>query len=63
MASGMRVDELARVAISFPTYAEILIRVGALAAHQLNLPLSWQAHQAEGGIRTAQRVGSADDKP
>jgi len=63
MASGVRVDELARVAISFPTYAEILIRVAALAAHQLNLPLSWQAHQAEGGIRTAQTGGSADDNP
>lgn len=49
MASGMQVDELARVAVSFPTYAEILIRAAVLAAYQLNLPLSWQAHHAESG--------------
>jgi pyruvate/2-oxoglutarate dehydrogenase complex dihydrolipoamide dehydrogenase (E3) component len=47
MAAGMRVDELARVAISFPTYAEILVRAAVLAAGQLDLPLTWQAHQAE----------------
>jgi pyruvate/2-oxoglutarate dehydrogenase complex dihydrolipoamide dehydrogenase (E3) component len=47
MAAGMRVDELARVALSFPTYAGILSRVAASAAHQLNLTLGWQAHQAE----------------
>jgi pyruvate/2-oxoglutarate dehydrogenase complex dihydrolipoamide dehydrogenase (E3) component len=47
MAAGMRVDELARVSLSFPTYAGILSRVAASAAHQLNLTLGWQAHQAE----------------
>ena len=43
MAAGMRVDELARVSLSFPTYAGILSRVAASAAHQLNLTLGWQA--------------------
>jgi len=46
MAAGMRVDELARVSLSFPTYAGILSRVAASAGHQLNLTLGWQAHQA-----------------
>jgi pyruvate/2-oxoglutarate dehydrogenase complex dihydrolipoamide dehydrogenase (E3) component len=46
-AAEMLVDELARVSHSFPTYAGILSRVSASAAHQLNLTLGWQAHQAE----------------
>lgn len=46
MAAGMRVDELARVVLSFPTYAGILSRVAVSAAHQLNMTLGWQAHQA-----------------
>ena len=36
MAGGMRVDELARVPLSFPTYAGILGRAAAIAAHRLN---------------------------
>src|SRR5436309_1950342 len=47
MAAGMRMDELARVALSFPTYAGILSRAAASAAHQLNLTCGWQEHQAE----------------
>jgi dihydrolipoamide dehydrogenase len=47
MAAGMRVDELARIPLSFPTYAGILSLVAASAAHQLGLTLGWQAHQAE----------------
>jgi pyruvate/2-oxoglutarate dehydrogenase complex dihydrolipoamide dehydrogenase (E3) component len=47
MAAGMRVDDLARVPLSFPTYTGILGRVAASAARQLNLHVSWQAHQAE----------------
>ena len=46
MTAGMRVDELARVPLSFPTYAGILSRVAVSAAHQLNLTLGWRAHQA-----------------
>jgi dihydrolipoamide dehydrogenase len=47
IAAGMRVDELAQVPLSFPTYAGILGRVAASATRQLNLKASWQAHQAE----------------
>jgi dihydrolipoamide dehydrogenase len=47
MAARMRVDELARVALSFPTYAGILSRAAVSAAHQLNLILGWHVQQAE----------------
>jgi pyruvate/2-oxoglutarate dehydrogenase complex dihydrolipoamide dehydrogenase (E3) component len=47
MAAGMWVDDLAQVPLSFPTYTGILGRVAASAARQLNLNVSWQAHQAE----------------
>ena len=42
IAGGMRVDDLARIPLSFPTYAGVL----ALAARQLGLELSWQGHPA-----------------
>jgi dihydrolipoamide dehydrogenase len=54
IASGMRVDELARVPLSFPTYAGILGRVAASAARQLNLHVNWNAHQAEGHLCRAE---------
>lgn len=44
-AAGMRVDDLARVPLSFPTYAGILGRVSASAARQLNLKANWRAEQ------------------
>jgi len=47
IAAGMRVDDLAQVPLSFPTYAAILGRVAANAARQLNLKVTWQANQAE----------------
>ena len=47
IAAGMRVDELAHVPLSFPTYAGILGRVAASVTRQLNLQMSWQGHQAE----------------
>lgn len=47
IAAGMRVDDLARVSLSFPTYAGILGRAAYRAAQQLNLEVSWQAHQME----------------
>jgi dihydrolipoamide dehydrogenase len=46
IAAGMRVDDLARIPLSFPTYAGILARVAASAARELNLKVNWQAHQA-----------------
>jgi len=47
IAAKMRVDELAHIPLSFPTYAGILARVAASAARELNLKVDWQAHQAE----------------
>ena len=47
IASGMRVDELAQVPLSFPTYAGILGRVAASATRELNLKVSWRASQVE----------------
>ena len=48
IASGMRVDELARVPLSFPTYAGILGRVAASVTRELNLKVDWQANPMEG---------------
>ena len=45
MAGGMRVEALARVPLSFPTYAGILGRVAANAAHQLHLSVDWREHE------------------
>ena len=47
IAAKMRVDDLAHIPLSFPTYAGILARVAASAARELNLKESWQAHQTE----------------
>jgi pyruvate/2-oxoglutarate dehydrogenase complex dihydrolipoamide dehydrogenase (E3) component len=47
IAAGMRVDELAHVPLSFPTYAGILGRAAASATRKLNLKLAWQANQTE----------------
>jgi pyruvate/2-oxoglutarate dehydrogenase complex dihydrolipoamide dehydrogenase (E3) component len=43
IAAGMRVDDLAQIPLSFPTYAGILARVGASAARKLNRKEKWQA--------------------
>ena len=45
IASGMRVDDLARVPLSFPTYAGILGRVAAKATRELNLKIDWLANE------------------
>jgi dihydrolipoamide dehydrogenase len=47
MAGRMRVDDLAQVPLSFPTYAGVLGRVAAQATHRLNLHLDWQAAELE----------------
>lgn len=46
MSAWMRVDDLARVPLSYPTDAGTLARLAEAAAPQLdlNLNLSWQAH-------------------
>src|SRR6476620_2487758 len=43
VAAGMRVDDLAQIPLSFPTYAGILTRVAASAARKLNLKGNWEA--------------------
>ena len=47
IAAGMRVDDLAQIPLAYPTYAGILVRAAVSAARQLNLNVSWQAHQGE----------------
>jgi dihydrolipoamide dehydrogenase len=47
IAAGMQVDELARVPLSFPTFAGILVNAAASAARQLGLTVGWQAHRIE----------------
>jgi dihydrolipoamide dehydrogenase len=47
IAAGMRVDDLARVPLSFPTYAGILGRVAASAARRINPPVGWQVNETD----------------
>jgi dihydrolipoamide dehydrogenase len=47
IAAKMRVDDLAQIPLSFPTYGGVLARVAASAARKLKLKVSWQANQAE----------------
>jgi len=44
IAAGMRVDDLARIPLSYPTYPGILVSVAVKAAHELGLAIGWQAH-------------------
>jgi dihydrolipoamide dehydrogenase len=48
IAAGMRVDDLAQIPLSFPTYAGIVARVAASAARKLNRKGTLQADQPEG---------------
>jgi hypothetical protein len=43
-----RVDQLAEVPLSFPTYAGILVNAAAGAARQLGLTVTWQATHVGG---------------
>ena len=45
MTGKMRVDDLAQVPLSFPTYAGVLGRVAANITRRLNLNVSWTASQ------------------
>jgi dihydrolipoamide dehydrogenase len=47
VSARMRVDDLAQVPLSFPTYAGVLGRVAAQATRRLNLNLDWQASRME----------------
>lgn len=47
LAAGLtQVDQLAQVAVSFPTYAQILILAAVKAAKQLNIDIGWRAMQS-----------------
>jgi pyruvate/2-oxoglutarate dehydrogenase complex dihydrolipoamide dehydrogenase (E3) component len=56
IAAGMRVDELARVAVSFPTYAEVLVHAAVRAAAELQLPLA--GHAVHAAVRPEVAVSS-----
>ena len=47
IAAGMRVDDLAQVPLSFPTYAGALGRVAAKITRKLNLTLDWQGGRVD----------------
>jgi dihydrolipoamide dehydrogenase len=59
VAAKMRVDELARIPLAFPTYAGILVNAAAIAARELGLRLGWQAHQA-GILAVNSRTGAKE---
>jgi pyruvate/2-oxoglutarate dehydrogenase complex dihydrolipoamide dehydrogenase (E3) component len=48
IAAGMRVNDFAHVPLSYPTYAGILTRAAAKAAHQLELKVVGHAYEAAG---------------
>jgi pyruvate/2-oxoglutarate dehydrogenase complex dihydrolipoamide dehydrogenase (E3) component len=48
ISAGMRVDDLARVPLAFPTYTGNLAYAAAGAARQLDLHVGWQATKVEG---------------
>jgi dihydrolipoamide dehydrogenase len=50
IAAEMRVDQLAHIPLAYPTYAGILANAAVRVAHQLNLKVGWQAHQAESAL-------------
>ena len=51
IAADMRVDDLARVAVSFPTYGEVLVHAAVLATIELGMPLSGQAERVRREVR------------
>jgi dihydrolipoamide dehydrogenase len=59
IAGGMRVDDMARVPLAYPTYAGVLGRAAASAARQLNLTVGWGASH-DGMIEIATRDGDLD---
>jgi len=49
ISSGMRVVDLVRIPLAFPTYTGNLAYAAADAAGQLDIDVGWQAHRIEGG--------------
>jgi pyruvate/2-oxoglutarate dehydrogenase complex dihydrolipoamide dehydrogenase (E3) component len=52
IAAGMRVDDLARIPLAYPTHAVVLVRAAVDAARKLNLDLGCQA-RGEAAIATS----------
>ncbi len=48
ISAGMRVEDLARAPLAFPTYTGNLAYAAAAAARQLDLDVGWQASKIEG---------------
>ena len=48
ISSGMRVVDLVRIPLAFPTYTGNLAYAAAGAARQLDVDVGWQAHRMEG---------------
>jgi len=59
MAAGMRVSDLSRIPLSFPSYAGILTSAAAGAARQLDLSVGRRVHQLEPLIGTSASEHSA----
>lgn len=55
IAANMKVDDLARVPLSFPTYAAILARVAASVTHELNLEVNWHGNQDQNSFASSCR--------
>jgi pyruvate/2-oxoglutarate dehydrogenase complex dihydrolipoamide dehydrogenase (E3) component len=53
ISAGMRVDDLARIPLAFPTYTGNLAYAAADAARQLDLGVGWQANKIDGVLRRA----------
>src|SRR5215471_3714314 len=45
LAAGMSVDELARIPLSYPTYARSLVGAAVKAARELGLQVGWHSHE------------------
>jgi dihydrolipoamide dehydrogenase len=58
IAGGMRVDDVARVPLAYPTYAAVLGRAAASAARQLNLKVDWRASH-DGMVEIATQGGDS----
>ena len=53
ISAGMRVDDLARIPLAFPTYTGNLAYAAADVARQLDLGVGWQANKIDGVLRRA----------
>jgi pyruvate/2-oxoglutarate dehydrogenase complex dihydrolipoamide dehydrogenase (E3) component len=62
ISAGMRVDELVRVPLAFPTYVGNLAYAAADATRQLELDLGWQASGRGGGLARDRHAPEGPDR-